>query len=195
MLKVQTPGSSVTDPYPQVNPCNSVYEARNPQEAQASLKKKTERSLSYVPRPFHYGDPRGSKTVYAYTEEEWGIGASAGGGDHNLIRSFYFSLVMTVLLFLPATLGCLFLAVITLFKLPVMALVMLFFALVFGLVVVQGYFNVTQEWRGRKARKLKGLPKPWVRVHDDHAYECFLQHPANIHGGAGEVDVRRQIIR
>lgn len=96
------------------------------------------------------------------------------------VSYFYFSLVTTVLLFLPAALGCLLLAVIALFKLPVMILVMLFFAMVFGLVVVQGYFNVTQEWRGRKARKLKGLPKPWVTVHDDHAYEWFLQHPANI---------------
>lgn len=70
------------------------------------------------------------------------------------VSYFYFSLVTTVLLFLPAALGCLLLAVIALFKLPVMPLVMLFFAMVFRLVVVQGYFNVTQEWRGRKARKL-----------------------------------------
>jgi hypothetical protein len=41
-----------------------------------------------------------------------------------------------------------------------MALVMVFFGLLFGFAVVQCYINVQEEWRGRKARKLKGLPKP-----------------------------------
>ncbi|MBT2549735.1 hypothetical protein [Arthrobacter sp. ISL-65] len=128
-------------------------------------------------RPFYYGYSAAGKTVYAYTKEEWGIGASSGGGDHNLIRSFYFSLLLTVLVALPASLIALAFGILLLFKMPVMALVMLFFGLVFGLGVVQGYFNITEEWRGRKARKRRDLPKPWWEASDDHAYEWFLKHP------------------
>lgn len=134
--------------------------------------------MSAKRRLYFYGYPRAGKAIYAYTKDEWGLGASSGGGDHNLIRSFYFSLVITVLMFLPATLICAIFAIIALFKFPVMSLVFLFFGLVFGLGVVQGYFNITEEWRGRKLRKLKGLPKPWFTAHDDHAYEAFLKHPS-----------------
>ena len=31
--------------------------------------------------------------------------------------------------------------------------------------------------RGRKARKLKGLPKLWWEADDDRAYDWFLKHP------------------
>lgn len=85
-------------------------------------------------RPYYYGYARTGKTVYAYTKQEWGMGAGSGGG-------------------------------------------MVFFGLIFGLGVLQGYLNVQEEWRGRKARKLKGLPKPWWQAADDHAYEWFLTHP------------------
>jgi hypothetical protein len=130
-----------------------------------------------VNRPYRYGHPMRGKTIYAYTKEEWGIGASSGGGDHNLIRSFYFSLLATILIFLPATLACLLFGVLVLFKMPLMTLVMLFFGALFGLGVLQGYFNVREEWQGRKARKLTGLPKPWWTVADERAYEWFLTHP------------------
>lgn len=125
----------------------------------------------------NYGYAFGSTTVYAYTEEEWGMGAGGGGGDHNTVRSFYFSLIMMIL-FAPVTLGCLLFAVVAVIELPVMALVMLFFGALFGFAVLQCYFNVRQEWRGRKARKLRGLPKPWLVAGDDEAYEWFLQHPS-----------------
>jgi len=140
-------------------------------------KKIDEHLQRVLSRPYYYGYPARGKIVYAYTKEEWGIGASSGGGDHNLIRSFYFSLLITVLVAFPASLICLILGVLALFSpVPVMALVFLFFGAVFGLAVMQGYFNVTEEWRGRKARKLKGLPKPWWEAADDHAYEWFLEH-------------------
>ncbi|MEJ1178388.1 MULTISPECIES: hypothetical protein [unclassified Pseudarthrobacter] len=128
-------------------------------------------------RPYYYGYARTGKTVYAYTKQEWGMGAGSGGGDHKLIRSFYFSLLATALIFLPASLACLVFGLLALFKMPLMTLVMVFFGLIFGLGVLQGYFNVQEEWRGRKARKLKGLPKPWWQAADDHAYEWFLTHP------------------
>lgn len=128
-------------------------------------------------RPYYYGYAMTGKTIYAYTKEEWGIGASSGGGDHNLIRSFYFSLLATALIFLPASLACLVFGLLALFKMPLMTLVMVFVGVIFGLGVLQGYFNVQEEWRGRKARKLKGLPKPWWVAADDHAYEWFLIHP------------------
>lgn len=51
-------------------------------------KTKSEALQRAINRPFHDGHAVGGKTIYAYTEEEWGIGASSGGGDHNLIRSF-----------------------------------------------------------------------------------------------------------
>jgi len=128
-------------------------------------------------RPYYYGYAKTGTTIYAYTKEEWGIGASSGGGDHNLIRSFYFSILLTVLIALPASLFALAFGVILLFNLSIMGLVMVFFGLLFGLAVLQGYFNVTEEWQGRNARKRSGLPKPWWTADDDRAYGWFREHP------------------
>jgi len=128
-------------------------------------------------RPYYYAYSRSGKTIYAYTREEWGIGASSGSADYNLIRSFYFSLAITLLVFLPATLGCVFLMIVGVFKMPLMTVIFLFFGLVFGLGLVQGYFNIAEEWRGRKLRKLKGLPKPWWTADDERAYQWFLRNP------------------
>lgn len=127
-------------------------------------------------RPYYYGYVMRGKTIFAYTKEEWGIGASSGGGDYNLIRSFYFSLALAILM-APVTLFCLILAIILVINLQIMALVMVFFGLVFGFAFFQCCFNVREEWLGRKARKITGLPKPWWTASDDHAYEWFLTHP------------------
>jgi hypothetical protein len=51
-------------------------------------KKDDEHYKRAINRPFYYAYGSSGKTVYAYTKEEWGIGASSGGGDHNLIRSY-----------------------------------------------------------------------------------------------------------
>ena len=51
-------------------------------------KKIDEHFQRIINRPFYYAYGSSGKTVYAYTKEEWGIGASSGGGDHNLIRSY-----------------------------------------------------------------------------------------------------------
>ncbi|WP_458781372.1 hypothetical protein [Arthrobacter sp. D3-16] len=154
-------------------------------DAVGEKKKIDEHYQRAINRPYYFGYAKTGKTIYAYTKEEWGIGASSGGGDHNLIRSFYFSILLTVLIALPASLIALAFGVILLvnlfFNLSIMGLVMglvtVFFGLLFGLAVVQGYFNVTEEWRGRKARKRSGLPKPWWTADDDRAYEWFLRHP------------------
>lgn len=129
-------------------------------------------------RPYDYGSNTVGRTVHAYTKEEWDLVVSSGGGDHNTIRSFWFSLELTVVVALPATLFCALLAVAALFRCPLMALILLLFGLLFGLAVLQGHFNIAEEWRGRKARKRKGPPKPWFTVPDDHAYEWFLAHPS-----------------
>lgn len=133
--------------------------------------------MSIPTRPLFYGHPRDGKAVYAYTKKEWGIGASSGGGRQHAIRSFYFSLAVAAL-FVPAALACAVMAVIAVFTLPAMSLVFLFFGLTFGLGVVQSYFNLGSEWRGRKLRKLNALPKPWFTASDDHAYEWFTAHPS-----------------
>lgn len=127
-------------------------------------------------RPLYYGHAGVGKPVYAYTKEEWGIGASSGGGDHNLIRSLYFSLFMAILM-APASLFCLVLGAAMIVKLPIMALVMIFFGLLWAAAFFQCWMNVGEELRGRKARKLKGLPKPWWEAPDDHAYKWFMEHP------------------
>ncbi|MGX9900895.1 hypothetical protein ACW0JT_15365 [Arthrobacter sp. SA17] len=112
----------------------------------AMEKKKDEQFQRAINRPFYYGYPAVGKTVYAYTKEEWGIGASSGGGDHNLIRSLYFSLFMAVVM-APVSLFCLLLGILALLKLPIMALVMVFFGVLFGFAFLQCWFNVTQELR------------------------------------------------
>lgn len=138
---------------------------------------RTKRNPVIIPeRPLYYGCAAVGKPVYAYTKEEWGIGASSGGGDHNLIRSLYFSLFMAILM-APASLFCLVLGVAMIVKLPIMALVMIFFGLLWAAAFFQCWMNVGEELRGRKARKLKGLPKPWWEAPDDHAYKWFTEHP------------------
>jgi len=46
------------------------------------------RAARPLPRPYYYGSNKISRTVHAYTQEEWGLGASSGGGDAYTIRSF-----------------------------------------------------------------------------------------------------------
>ncbi|GGH94638.1 hypothetical protein ACFFGR_02730 [Arthrobacter liuii] len=79
-------------------------------------KTKNEALQRAINRPFYYGYAAAGTTIYAYTKEEWGIGASSGGGDHNLIRSFNFSLFMMMLM-VPASLACLGFGVLALFSL------------------------------------------------------------------------------
>lgn len=137
----------------------------------------TKRRPVIIPqRRLYYGCAGVGKPVHAYTKEEWGIGASSGGGDHNLIRSLYFSLFMAILI-APVSLFCFVLGVAMTFQLPIMALVMVFFGLLFGVAFLQCWMNVAEELRGRKARKLKGLPKPWWEAPDEHAYKWFVEHP------------------
>lgn len=52
-----------------------------------------------------------------------------------------------------------------------------FVGVLLGLAVIQCWINVHEEWLGRKARKLKGLPKPWWEATDDEAYKWFLRYP------------------
>lgn len=138
--------------------------------------KSDEQYQRLVNRPYYYGYAAAGKTIYAYTKDEWGLGASSGGGRQYAIRSFYFSLAVTAL-FVPATLACVVLAIIAVFTFPLMTLFLLVLGAVFGLGVVQGYFNLAAEWKARKLRKLNGLPKPWFTASDDHAYEWFTEHP------------------
>ncbi|WP_307029036.1 hypothetical protein [Arthrobacter globiformis] len=137
----------------------------------------THRKPPYVPRPLFYGYYVNGKTIAAYTREEWGIGAGSGGASYNLIRSFYFSIFLTIL-FAGASLAALAFGVFGLFRGFPMALFMLFFGALFGFGVVQVFFNVRQEWRGRQARKLKGLRKPWFTASDNAAYQWFVRHPS-----------------
>jgi hypothetical protein len=141
-------------------------------------KKKLDEHMERVlNRPFHYGYSMAGSTIYAYTKEEWGIGAGSGGGDHNLIRSFYFSISQLVIS-APVSLAALTFGIVTLSSpVPIMALFMLLFAALFGLSFIRSVLNIRQEWQGRKARKLSGLPKPWLTAEDHEAYEWFLQHP------------------
>jgi hypothetical protein len=140
-------------------------------------KKLDEETVRALNRPFYYGYSASGSTIYAYTKEEWGIGAGSGGGDNNLIRSLYFS-IFQLIISVPVALVALAFGIVLLFSpLPVMALFMLLFAAVFGLSVVQSVFNIRQEWQGRKARKPNGLPKPWLTAGDDEAYVWFLRHP------------------
>ena len=140
-------------------------------------KKYDEHLQRVLNRPYYYGYSMAGKAIYAYTKEEWGIGASSGGGDYNLIRSFYFSIFTTVLAAAASLIGLVCGVWVLFSPFPAMALVFLFFAALFGFAVMQGFFNISEEWRGRKARKLRGLPKPWWEAGDDHAYEWFLEHP------------------
>lgn len=131
---------------------------------------------SVLSRPYYYAWG-GDKQMYAYTREEWGMGGSKPTGGNYTIRSWTVQLVISIIM-IPVVL----LSLIVLIRATIS---LNWIVVIFGLVctplfAAAPYLALTaamSERKARKARRLKGLPKPQTSVTDDAALRYFEKHP------------------
>ncbi|VXC65882.1 conserved hypothetical protein [Arthrobacter sp. 9V] len=127
-------------------------------------------------RPYYYawgGDNR----MYAYTRGEWGLGGSLPSGGNYTVRSGTVQFILAIIM-IPA-------AVLSLVVLIAAVVSLNWIVMIFGLVCTAlfaaapyiGFKAARNEWKARKARRLKGLPKPRTSVGDDEARQYFFDHP------------------
>jgi hypothetical protein len=131
-----------------------------------------------VERPYLYATGM-ERTVYAYTKEEWGIGASQPTGNYS-VHTATGLFVVTALMTIPA-LGAPLMLIIAVASLNLIVGV-------FGLLATVlftggwlfGIMNLRRELRASRRRKLKGLPKPRFALTDDQARAWFEANPSNM---------------
>lgn len=129
----------------------------------------------YKISPLHYGQG-GDNRIYAYTTAEWGIGASNPGGGNYQTRSMIVMALISILM-IPAAVVAVVMFWVCVFSLNPLAFFMLPLSLLFTGGVLLGGRAVIDEWKAKKLRKIKGLPKPWYGVTDDQAYKWFSENP------------------
>jgi hypothetical protein len=144
----------------------------------------------HVPK-YRYGTGGWSKeyVVYYYTREEWGLGGHNATESSNMANSVIGQSLVAIIMAAPAIaapLSVLFgiLAVIISFPDPGdmgKGLLWILGSLVCTLLFTGGWLAsvgiLRKEWRARKLRKPKGLPKPMYGVTDDKARRWFEKNP------------------
>jgi hypothetical protein len=130
--------------------------------------------------------------IYAYTEEEWGLGGHSGSEPGNMANSFIGQGIVAVIMTVPAILApfsILFGIVATIISFPDLADMGMGLVWIVGSVICTVLFtggwllsvgSLRAELRARKLRKPKGLPKPLYRVTDDQARRWFEEHPGTV---------------
>lgn len=126
-------------------------------------------------RPYFYGYGNGS-TIHAYTKEEWGIGAPLPGG--NYATHSVALLTFAVIVMIPATLGATFITVVLAVHLSWVALIALFFSLLFGMGTLMSITTIKNEMKARGLRRAKGIPKPRLIASDEEARRWFMKNPS-----------------
>lgn len=127
--------------------------------------------------------------IYAYTEEEWGLGGHSARESGNMANSFIGQSLVAVFMTIPAILApisILFGIVATIISFPDlgrmgMGLIWFVGSIVCTVLFTGGWLlsvgSLRAELRARKLRKPKGLPKPTYAVTDDQARRWFENHP------------------
>jgi fatty acid desaturase len=127
-------------------------------------------------RPYFYGFGKGD-TIHAYTSEEWGLGGSAATSASNSTHSLAILVLVEAVITVPALLAPIWL-VIGAIHLNIGVVLL---CLVCTLLFTGGWFfvltSIRGEFRARKLRRARGLPKPWYAVTDDQARKWFEEHP------------------
>jgi hypothetical protein len=135
--------------------------------------------------------------IYAYTEEEWGLGGHSASETGNTANSFIGQSIVAVIMTVPAILApfsILFGIVATIISFPDlgdmgMGLIWFVGSVVCTVLFTGGWLlsvhSLRAELRARKLRKPKGLPKPLYRVTDGQARRWFEEHP-------GAVEITRE---
>jgi hypothetical protein len=133
-----------------------------------------------------------SKEIYAYTKEEWGLGGHSAGEAGNTANSVIGQSIVATIMTVPAILAPLSVLlgiVIVITSFPDLGhmgggLLWIVGSLICTLLFTGGWLLSTRalrdEWRARKLRKPKGLPKPMYAVTDDQARRWFEEHPGTI---------------
>jgi len=146
-----------------------------------------------VPKYFYATGGWGRETViYAYTQEEWGLGGSLPSGGNYQARTFTGLAIVALIATVPAFLAPLFIlvsiyAIITSIPdLGDMGMGLIWFAMsvVCTVLFTGGWLLSLHALRGelkaRKLRKGRGLPKPTHGVTDDQARRWFEEHPGTL---------------
>ena len=131
-----------------------------------------------VDRPYYYATGM-ERTVYAYTQDEWGIGGSQPSGNYS-VHTTTGLYIVTILMTIPAIVAPLVLII------GVVGLNILLglFGLVFTVLFTGGWLlairSLRREWNASKLRRRKGLPKPRFALTDDKARSWFEANPSGI---------------
>ena len=125
---------------------------------------------SIINRPYFYATGM-TREVHAYTEEEWGLGGALPGGNYTSRSAV--AMVLISIVAIPTSLVSALVFVVCLVNLKWYAIPALFFTLLFGAGVVVGFKAAASDFKARKLRRFKGLPKPRYSVTDDQAYDWF----------------------
>lgn len=130
--------------------------------------------------------------IYAYTQEEWGLGGHSAREPGNTANSLIGQGLVATLMTIPAILAplsILFAIVVTVTSFPDAAdmgkgLIWIVVSLVCTVLFTGGWLlsirSIRSELRARKLRKPRGLPTPLYAVTDDQARRWFEEHPGTI---------------
>ena len=131
-----------------------------------------------VNRPYYYATGM-ERTVYAYTQEEWGIGGAQPSGNYS-VHSTTGLYIVTILMTIPAIVAPLVLII----GVASLSILLGLFGLVFTVLFTGGWLlgirSLRREWQASKLRRLKGLPKPRFALTDDKARSWFEANPSGI---------------
>ena len=131
-------------------------------------------------------------TIHAYTTEEWGLGGNHPAGGNYRARTLTGLGLVTALMTIPAVLaplGLLFGIVVLvrsiadgqdMFMGPTIIVASLACTALFSGGWLLGVRALRQEWRARRLRHAKGLPRPSYAVTDDQARTWFERHPGTV---------------
>jgi hypothetical protein len=153
---------------------------------------------NHVPK-YRYGTGGWNKeyVVYAYTQEEWGLGGHSATESSNMANSVIGQSLVALIMTVPAILapfGIPFGILTVIMSFPDlgdmgMGVVLTLLFAFLTLICTGGWLASTavlrKEWRARKLRKPKGLPKPMYEVTDDKARRWFEKNP-------GILDITRE---
>lgn len=130
--------------------------------------------------------------IYAYTQDEWGLGGHSAYESGNTANSLIGQSIVAVIMTIPAVLApvsILFGIYATISSFPDLGDVGMGYIWFLGSVICTVLFTggwllsvsaVRSELRARKIRKPKGLPKPLYAVTDDQARRWFEDHPGTL---------------
>jgi hypothetical protein len=127
-------------------------------------------------RPYYYGYGK-DDVINAYTPGEWGLGGSSAYSSNNPTHNVVVLILIEALMTVPAIIAPVGMI------LTAIDLELGFFllCLVCTVLFTGGWFytlgSIRDEFRARKLRRARGLPKPLYQVTDDQARKWFEQRP------------------